>query len=113
MAKSNVTRSKDYIWLIGYPSETLTGARLPSGRDVMRNFCYFHRKKKLTIAESAREVHDQLLPFWTKSRLPVRQKQHIIQKIKDLYSEQVLLMSSRARSNDKDKLNQKCYTEKT
>ena len=52
------------------------------------------------------------MPFWTKSRLPVRQKQHIVQKIKDLYSEQVRLMSSRARSNEKDKANQKRYTQK-
>ena len=35
------TRSKDNVWLIGYPSETISGARLPSGRDAMRNFVYF------------------------------------------------------------------------
>lgn len=112
MPKSRVTRSKDSIWLIGHPSETITGARLPAGRDVMQNFIFFHCVKKLPVADSARQVHDQLMPFWTKSRLPVRQKQHIIQKIKDLYSEQQRLMSSRARSNEKDKQNQKQYTEK-
>src|ERR1700759_2132990 len=100
--KSKMTRSKNSIWLIGYPCQTITGARLPSGRDVMRNFIFFHRLSKLTIADSARQVHEQLITFWTKSRLPVRQKQHIIQKIKDLYGEHRRLMSTRARSNDKD-----------
>jgi len=112
MAMSTLTRSKDKIWMIGHPCETLTGARLPSGRDVMRNFVYYHRLKKLTIADSVCKIYEQLLPFWLKSRLPVRQKQHVIQKLKDLYGQQVRLMSSRARGNDKDKLNQNQYTEK-
>ena len=42
------TRSKDNVWLIGYPSETISGARLPSGRDVMRNFVYFLQSEKLS-----------------------------------------------------------------
>lgn len=113
MAKnSRLTRSKDITWLIGHPSETIAGARLPSGRDVMKNFVFYHRIKKQTLSDSARQVHDHLLPFWIKSRLPIRQKQHIIQKIKDMYAEQVRLMSSRARSTEKDKFNQNQYTEK-
>jgi len=112
MAKRTQTRSKNIIWLIGHPSETITDARLPSGRDIMRNFVFYHRLKKQTDVDSAYQVHDQLILFWSKSRLPVRHKQHIIQKIKDLYGEHVRLMSSRARSNQKDQENQKQYTEK-
>ena len=108
MAKNTQTRSKSVTLLIGQPCEKITGARLPSGRDIIRNFVFFHRLKKMTVADSARQVHDQLMPFWTKSRLPVRQKQHIVQKIKDLYREQVRLKSS----HEKDKVNQKRYTQK-
>ena len=92
MAKSTLTRSSDIVWLIGHPKETIAGARLPSARDVMRNFVHFHRKQKLTIAESAQLVHDQLLPFWDKSRLPVRYKSAIIKQIKDLYCQHATLL---------------------
>ena len=106
------TRSKDNVWLIGYPSETISGARLPSGRDVMRNFVYFLRSEKLPISESALKVHNYLVPFWEKSRLPIRQKQHIVRKIKDLYNEHDALLKNRKRNSERDQLNQKDYTKK-
>lgn len=75
------TRSSNYVWLIGYPAESITGSRLPSGRDVITNFIYSHRTKKLTISDSAILVYNNIVPFWEKSRLPMRQKQHILKKI--------------------------------
>ena len=112
MAKSTSTRSKDIIWLIGHPCELITGARLPSGREVMKNFVYYHRVKKQTLSNSAKSVCDQLVPFWMKSRLPIRENHKIAKKIQDLYGEQVGLMKHRSRNNEKDKFNQKQYSEK-
>ena len=112
MSKGKVTRSNDNIFLIGHPCDTISGARLPSGRDVMRNFIFYHRSEKLSINESANCVYDQLLPFWNKCRLPVRQKNHIIKKIRDLYGEQVNLMKHKKRNNPTDQANQSRYTEK-
>jgi hypothetical protein len=112
MAKLTSTRSRDIVWLIGHPCDMITGARLPSGRDIMRNFVYYHRQQKLTVAENAQRVFDKLLPFWMKSRLPVRHKPNIIQKIKDLYCQHVGLVKHRSRNNTKDQQNQKEYGEK-
>lgn len=106
------TRSRDIAWLIGHPRDNITGARLPSGRDVMRNFVYYHRHQKMTIAKSAQQVYDQLLPFWIKSRLPIRHKPNIIQKIKDLHCQYAGLIKHRSRNNDKDQENQKEYSDK-
>ena len=106
------SRSTDKVWLIGYPKETLSGARLPSGHDVMRNFVYYHRTPKLTISDSALHVYEQLVPFWLKSRLPIKQKKHIITKIKDLYDEHVQLMKHRTRSNLADQEKQQNYSKK-
>ena len=108
----NRTRSAEKVWLIGYPLETIMGARLPSGHDVMRNFVFYHRSKKLTINASTQEVFAQVMPFWEKSRIPTRQKHHIVQKIKQLYSEYSGLMKHRSRSNPTDRLNQDKYTKK-
>jgi hypothetical protein len=86
MAEKIATRSKDHVFLIGYPLKQLTGARLPSGRDVMQNFIYHHRCLKQAINDSAQNVYHQLIPFWLKSALPTRRKDHVIKKIKDLYA---------------------------
>ena len=115
MAESKLarsSRSSDHIWLIGYPTETLTGARLPSGHDVIRNFMHYHHSQKLTVSESAKHVYDQLMPSWIKSRLPTRQKHHIIKKITDLHSEHVRLARNKIRNNQKDQENQKSFMER-
>ena len=49
---SYLTRGCDNVLLIGYPLEHLTGARLPSGRDVMRNFVFYHLTLKKTVKAS-------------------------------------------------------------
>ena len=79
------TRSYDNIWLIGYSSETISGACLPSGKDALRNFMFYHQTNKLTIADSAKNVYENLMLFWLKSGIPVREKYHVVTMIKDLY----------------------------
>jgi hypothetical protein len=111
-ANTRTLRKKTKVWLIGYPKDTITGARLPSGRDVMRNFIHHLRVSKLSIAESSQNVYDQLVQFWMKSRLPIRDKQHIIRKVKELYNEQSVLMKNRSRNNAKDVENQREYSSK-
>ena len=110
IAKSKSTRSTDNIWLLGHPCDILRGARLPSGREVLKNLMYYHRKQKMTISASAQRVYDNLMLFWLKSRLPVRHKANIILKIKDLYSQHVCLMKHRSRNNPKDQQNQVDYS---
>ena len=100
----NTTRSCNKDWLIVYPLATIFGARLPSGRDVMRNFSFYHRVQKLTIVDSAKQVYTNLVPFWIKSRLPIRQKQHVIRMIKDLYEQHVKLMKNFRRSTKTSKI---------
>jgi len=109
---SYLTRGCDNVLLIGYPLEHLTGARLPSGRDVMRNFVFYHLTLKKTVKESAQLVYDQLMPFWLKSRLPTRRKDHIIKKVTDLYKEHCNLMKNAARGNEKDLENQEKFSRK-
>ena len=111
MTQQNVTRSSDFVFLIGHPMETLNGARLPSGRDVMQNFIYYQRSLNYTMNESARLVYEQLIPFWFKSGLPTRRKDHVIKKIKDMYAEHVSIMKNVSRSNQKDQENQRQFTE--
>jgi hypothetical protein len=112
MAVKLVTRTSSHVLLIGHPVEQLTGARLPSGRDVMQNFVHYHLSLKCTINDSAQQVYEQLLPFWLKSNLPTRRKDHVIKKLKDLYAEHAKLMKHKTRNNDKDLENQTQFSEK-
>ena len=112
MARQSVTRSKDLVFLIGHPIEQLSGACLPSGRDIMQNFIHFQRSQKYAINDSAHKVYEQLMPFWLKSGLPTRHKDNVIKKIIDMYSEHEKLMKNVARGNAKDAENQLKCTQK-
>ena len=65
------TRSSQHVWLIGFPSDKINGAKLPSGRDVM-HFLIKHRENKCTIRESANTTYDELIKIWDQCRIPVK-----------------------------------------
>ncbi|KAK0046045.1 hypothetical protein Bpfe_024506 [Biomphalaria pfeifferi] len=108
--KSSVSRKNSYVWLIGYPKEAILNARLPSGRDAMRTFFFYHKSSKMTVGESARLTFEAVQSFWLKSRLPIRKQQHCIEKIKDLYNEHRQLVKNRKRNSDSDGLKQKQFS---
>ena len=51
------------------------------------------------------------MPSWIKSGPSIRQKHHIVTKIKDLYIQHVHLIETTNQVNQKDKLKQAKYTE--
>jgi len=50
------------------------------------------------------------MPFWLKSHLPTRRKDHVIKKIKDTYAEYCNLIKNKARGNEKDLENQENFS---
>ena len=76
------TRSFQHVWLIGFPSDKIISAKLPSGRDAM---CFFikPRENKCTIRESAHTTYDELIKIWDQCRIPVKSKRDIIDKIEN------------------------------
>ena len=112
VASTSSTRSSDFVWLIGFLHEQLTGAQLPSGRSAMCNIIYYHCSKNLPICDNASAVYDQLMTFWLKAQLPIYQKHHIIIKKAGLYQEYKCLIKHLLRKNEKNKINQDKYSEK-
>ena len=81
-------RSKDPpVWLVGDRAPELCGRKLPSKREVLQVFFYFHLTEKKTVQESAKLVTEQLIKFWDRARIPYRQTYHVIKKIKDLFAD--------------------------
>ena len=62
------TRSTTYFWLIGQPSASISGAKLPTCRQVMKYFLYLRHnpenvKKGLSNEEIAYSVADSVTVF--------------------------------------------------
>ena len=102
-------RSSQHVWLIGFPSDKINGAKLPSGRDVM-HFLIKHRENKCTIRENAHTTYDELIKIWDQCRIPVKSKRDIIDKIEKLYKQQQDLSKSKQCSNLIDMKNQEEYS---
>jgi hypothetical protein len=74
------------IYLIATTSETLTGSKLPSNRQILSRFLQLHLKENLSIQKSAYVTTNELLDFWNKARIPTKQHYNIINQIKKLHS---------------------------
>lgn len=86
-----ITRASDkqqrHINLIGDVSHQITGAKLPSNRQMLQIFFYNVRFPKLTNKESARLSVDAALIFWQQARIPTREPHKCSEKLLKLYEE--------------------------
>lgn len=106
----STSASKRGIWLIGGVTERLTGSKLPSNRQVLSRFFYLHTLEKKTIQESATVTAEELLTFWAKARIPTRQKQHIINKIKEQHQKWQGLKKAATRRTETQQLNEDFFS---
>jgi hypothetical protein len=79
------TRSKTEIWLIGQEERQILGSKVPSIRQALSLFFYHHRTQEQTIRVSSTAVVKVVEKFWKKARPEVRQKQHSVTKLEQLF----------------------------
>lgn len=79
--------SKRRIDLIGNVSHQITGAKLPSNKQVLQVFFYNMRFVcvKPNAKESAKLAVDAVLIFWQQARIPTMRKDHCIEKLLQKY----------------------------
>lgn len=92
MAASKIqTRKADEdlrnIALIGHVSHRITGAKLPSNKQIFQVFFHNMRFVKLTARESAALAIDAACIFWQQARIPTRRKDKCIEKLLKMYGE--------------------------
>ena len=102
------TRSSQHVWLIGFTTYKVIGAKFPCGRDIKR-FCIKHRENKCTTRVIAHTTYDELIKIWDQCRIPVKSKRDIMDKIETLQATQQLSISIQ-RSNLSDIINQEEYS---
>lgn len=84
--RKNVPKTTRGMWLIGGKLENICGSKLPSNKQVLGRFFHLHSEEKMTIQASAKATARELVPFWAKARIPIRQECHVINKIKALHA---------------------------
>ena len=76
-SKRPATRKSTDIWLIGHPSATIAGAKLPDCRQVMKYVMYLRNdpeniQKKVKNEDIAYEVVDNVIVFWNMARIKTK-----------------------------------------
>lgn len=83
-------RSIESLWkigLIGRTSHIITGAKLPSNRQVLRVLFYNMRFVKLTASESAKLAVNAVFIYWQQARIPTQYENKCIEKLLRLYEQ--------------------------
>lgn len=78
---------KRNIAMIGHVSHQVSGAKLPSNRQVLKVFFYNMRFVNLSAKESAALTIDAVLIFWQQARIPTRRKDKCSDKIHKMYED--------------------------
>lgn len=78
--------NKDYVYLVGKSKHQITGAKLPSKRQILSVLFFNIRQVKLTVSESANLVIRECIIFWEKARIPTKAIPNCVKKLVDLYN---------------------------
>lgn len=104
-------RSNTEIYLIGFESQQILGAKLPNARQVLQTFFYNRRTVGLSVKASAKLVIEEVLIYWEKARIKTRGDHHCIKKVLDLHTKWENLKKSGSRKSETQKKNEKQFIE--
>lgn len=112
-SSSNVVlRTHDEVYLVGNMNNQIVGSKLPSIKQVLSVLFYNLRHVKLNLRENARLVFKEIVLFWEKARIPVRDEHHCILKLEKLYQNLRELQKSAKRVSEKNTKNVNEFKEK-
>ena len=81
VSSSQKLRKDFHACLVGYISNQIVGAKLPSNWQVLRIFFYNVRVVKLTTKESAILVIQEVSIFWQKAQIPTKRPDHCVERL--------------------------------
>ena len=81
------TRKKTEIWLIGQMPSSLDSVMLPSKREVLAFFFHYKQIANQSIREALHSTANDVFEVWSKARIPVQLKKHVVPKIENIYKE--------------------------
>lgn len=100
------------IYLVGTEYSQILGEKLPSNKQVLSVFFYNHNIVKLTIRESAFLAIKEATVFWSKAKIPTRDKQRCVEKLEKLHNEWLLIYKNKNRRSLTQCEKEKVFVEK-
>lgn len=94
-------RKNTLVKFVGPECEFITGARLPTTRQVLAAFYHQLRSKKLPLRDSARNAVKQVYCYWQKTKIPIVQEIKSIAKVESLHVELSAVCKNSSRKNSK------------
>ena len=77
--------AKKTIYLVGAANHQITGAKLPSNRQILAVLFFNIQEVKLTVSESANLVIRECILFGEKARIPTKSSPNCVKKLVDLH----------------------------
>ena len=68
-------------------SSSLDSVMLPSKREVLALFFHYKQIAKQSIREALHSTANDVFEVWSKARIPVQLKKHVVPKIENIYKE--------------------------
>lgn len=110
-ASKKELRSTSDIFLVGSIESQITGAKLPSNRQVLSVFYHNMRHVGLPAQGSANLVIREVEIFWEKARIPIRAHQHCVNKLIKMYEEHRNIQKAMNKPYPKLELRKKAFEE--
>ena len=100
---SPATRQKTSLYLLPLSESEMRGNKLPSCSQVLKVFFYHHVDLKQTIRTASTAAVEAAIPFWERTKIPIRAKKHLITKLEKLHERWKTLTKTRYRQTEKQK----------
>ena len=100
-----VTRKTTEFWLIGQPSPSITGSKLPNCRQTIKYFLFLRHdpeniKNRVSNDEIAYAVADAVIIFWNMARIKTKYRQNCMLDVMNLWQEWDKIAKNKARPTD-------------
>lgn len=102
-------KSRDSIYLVGYETEQILGAKLPSNRQVLSVLFYNMRNVYRDLRRSLKLVIQEVAIFYEKSGIPMRKESNAMDKLESLYNRWRKLDKNKKREKGKQKENEESF----
>ena len=103
---------RDEWYIVKNLCDDITGARLPSNKQVLQYFLHLHQIQNKPVHTAAGEVVKKLSTFWAKANVPVRHKPDCINQVQKLFKCWVDLKKNSSRNTSTQKAKESEFSDK-
>ncbi|KAK3907418.1 Leucine--tRNA ligase, partial [Frankliniella fusca] len=110
------TRNKTDVWLVGHRTESLSGCKLPTARQVLQRMLYLHsadgKKMDRDVRESCRLTVQECFVLWGKAGVPVQEERNATDVVLRLHKEWTDLKKDKNKVGETYEARRKAFTHK-